>query len=87
MKFSDVRDHLRKFGMGRGRRRAEQPGLDVGIAHGKKTFELVQIGIRHGRKPVVREAPDQDVEFLGSAMPRAPSGTPASDLDILAHGE
>lgn len=58
MKFSDIRDHVRKFGMGRSRRRPEQPRLDVGIAHGKKTLELVQIGIRHGWKPVVREASD-----------------------------
>ena len=87
MKFSDIRDHVRKLGIRRGWRRPEQPRLDVRIAHGKKTLEPVEIAISHGRKPVVREAPDQDVEFLGSAMPGAPSGTPASDLDILAHGE
>ena len=66
------------------RLRRKQPALQLRLIHGQKRLEVRQRRFVHLGQMRLRIAPDQEIEFLGAPVRRAPGRPAAAGVDCVA---
>lgn len=86
MERPDGVDHVgeRHAGGGGG---SEQQGLELRLLLRQEVFKVGQFGSIHPGEMGAGVGPDENIEFLGAAMGRAPQGAAAANGDIVNGGD